>query len=103
MENEDNDVYIPEPPKYYRFKGKDLLTENYNKPLGNYNKVNIFAYEVRTNGTVPFMQVLLSKSFASKELLLPQIPFILSINNSYHFIDFFFFRIRSNRFNPQIP
>lgn len=88
MENEDNDVYIPEPPKYYRFKGKDLLTENYNKPLGNYNKVNIFAYEVRTNGTVPFMQVLLSKSFASKELLLPQIPFILSINNSEELINY---------------
>ena len=88
MENEDNDVYIPEPPNYYRFKGKDLLTANYKKPLGNYNKVNIFAYEVRTNGTVPFMQVLLSKSFTSKELLFPQIPFILSINNSEELINY---------------
>jgi hypothetical protein len=88
MENEDNDVYIPEPPKYYRFKGKDLLTDSYNKPLGNYNKVNIFAYEVRTNGTVPFMQVLLSKSVTSKEMLFPQIPFILSINNSEELINY---------------
>lgn len=88
MENEDSDVYIPEPPKYYRFKGKDLLTDSYNKPLGNYNKVNIFAYEVRTNGTVPFMQVLLSKSVTSKELLFPQIPFILSINNSEELINY---------------
>ena len=88
MENEDNDVYIPEPPKYYRFKGKDLLTDNYNKPLGNYNKVNIFAYEVRTNGTVPFMQVLLSKLFTSKELSFPQIPFIISINNSEELINY---------------
>ena len=88
MENEDNDVYIPEPPKYYRFKGKELLTDNYNKSLGNYNKVNIFAYEVRTNGIVPFMQVLLSKSFTSKELLFPQIPFILSINNKEELINY---------------
>jgi hypothetical protein len=88
MENEDSDVYIPEPPKYYRFKGKDLLTDSYNKQLGNYNKVNNFAYEVRTNGTVPFMQVLLSKSITSKELLFPQIPFILSINNSEELINY---------------
>jgi hypothetical protein len=88
MENEDNDVYIPEPPKYYRFKGKDLLTDSYKKPLRNYNKVNIFAYEVRTNGTVPFMQVLLSKSITSKELIFPQIPFIMSIKNEEELISY---------------
>jgi|694.fasta_scaffold145053_3 hypothetical protein len=89
MELEDeNNTYNPEPPKYYKFKGKDILNDNYKKSLDNYKKVNIFAYEVRTTGTEPFMQILLSKSVINRDLIFPQSPLLTGINNKEELINY---------------
>ena len=85
---DENNAYNPEPPKYYRFKGKDILDNNYKKSLDNYKKVNIFAYEVRTTGTEPFMQILLSKSVISRDLIFPQSPLLTAINNKEELINY---------------
>jgi hypothetical protein len=88
METEDDDIYIPELPKYYKFKGKELLKDNYKKQVQLYNKVNIFAYEVRTNGKNPFMQILLSKSIVRSKLVFPHVPVLLSIQNTKDLIGY---------------
>jgi len=73
----DDDIYEPEEPKYYKYRGKMVLNSTYRNSLSSYKKVNIFAYEVRNNNSskVPFMQVLLSKSTVSDVLNLPSIPY----------------------------
>ena len=32
----DDDKYEPEPPKYYRYRGKNVLTSTYRNPLSSY-------------------------------------------------------------------
>ena len=88
METEDNDIYNPEPPKFYQFRGKQNMEQTISKPYQSYNKVNIFAYEVRTNATAPFMQVLLSKSIEKSELLFPVAPLLININSDEELVDY---------------
>ena len=85
METED---YNPEPPKFYEFRGKKSMKQTVNKPLTSYKNVNIFAYEVRTNATAPFMQVLLSKSTVSQELLIPVAPLLINIGSNEELVDY---------------
>ena len=88
MEFEENVDYRPEPPMYYNFKGKQILSNTYKKQLQSYKKLSIIAYDVRTNGSVPFMQILLSKSITCEELIFPNVPLLSSINNSHDFINY---------------
>jgi len=85
METEE---YNPEPPKFYEFRGKQYMKQTISKPYQSYKKVNIFAYEVRTNTTVPFMQVLLSKSAEKSELLFPFAPLLININSDDELVDY---------------
>lgn len=86
----DDDIYEPEEPKYYKYRGKMVLNSTYRNSLSSYKKVNIFAYEVRNNNSskVPFMQVLLSKSTVSDVLNLPSIPILVTINSKEELIDY---------------
>ncbi len=87
----DDDKYEPEPPKYYRYRGKNVLTSTYRYPLSSYKNINIFAYEVRNNNSsskVPFMQVLLSKSVVSDRLILPVTPVLVTIGSKEELIDY---------------
>jgi hypothetical protein len=85
METED---YNPEPPKFYEFRGKKSMNQTVNKPLNTFKNVNIFAYEVRTNAKAPFMQVLLTKSTVSHELIFPVAPLLVSINSTEELVDY---------------
>lgn len=87
-QEEAEDEYNPESPVYYKYEAKNILTDSYSKPLNRYKKINIFAYEVRNNGTTPFMQVLLTKSVACEMLTLPFTPVLVSIGSKEELIDY---------------
>ena len=58
----DNEEYIPLNPKYYNYKGKFLLNDDFIKSVTSYKNVSICAYNINIAGKYPFQQFILTKS-----------------------------------------
>ena len=70
----DNEEYNPVEPKYYNYKGKNILTSNYEGEVIKYDYVYACCYTVNNTGKYPFLNFLLTNSFVDKTLHFPVVP-----------------------------
>jgi hypothetical protein len=76
----DNEEYIPITPKYYNYKGKVLLNNDFIHTIRSYKHVNICAYNINTSGKNPFQQFILTKS-VNNTMELPSILIYKDFNS----------------------
>jgi len=74
METED-DIYSPPEPVFYNYIAIDKLVNNiHDTALNNCAVIKICAYEIKNNGTIPYLKYLLHKDDFSDALLFPLLP-----------------------------
>jgi len=74
METEE-DIYNPPEPVFYNYMALDKLVSNIDDTtLSNCPVIKICAYEIKNNGTTPYLKYLLHKDDFSESLLFPLLP-----------------------------
>ena len=74
METEE-DIYNPPEPVFYNYMALDKLVNNIDDTvLNNCAVIKICAYEIKNNGTTPYLKYLLHKDDFSDALLFPLLP-----------------------------
>ena len=74
MENED-DIYTPPEPVFYNYSALDKLVSNIDDDiLINNFVIKICGYEIKNNGTTPYLKYLLYKDEFSDTLFFPLVP-----------------------------
>lgn len=72
--NEVNEEYTPKKPNFYNYKAKDECLLYFSENVSSFNKVNLFAYKVTNDASVPFLNILLHKPKGENTLMLPEVP-----------------------------
>ena len=82
MENED-DIYTPPEPVFYNYTALDKLVSNIDEDLlVNGAVIKICGYEIKNNGTIPYLKYLLYKEEFSDTLFFPTLPLTYTNVNS---------------------
>lgn len=76
----DLEAYNPEPQKYYRYKAKDLLSQNPEESFLNYRDIQMCAYTINTDALYPFQQFLLISDENTNTLSFPQLSTFKSLD-----------------------
>ena len=83
METNDDDIYNPPEPVFYNYVALDKLVNNIDDDyLINGAIIKICAYEIKNNGTTPYLKYLLYKDEFSDTLFFPTLPFTYTNVNS---------------------
>jgi hypothetical protein len=72
MEDED-DIYTPTEPVFYNYVALDKLVDDIDDILTDNIIIKIVAYEIKTNGSCPYLKFLLEKDELSDALFFPEI------------------------------
>jgi hypothetical protein len=70
----ENDDYKPVEPNYYNYKGKNILSGEFQNNIMDYKSVNLCCYSIDNNHKFPFIRYLLRESFIDGTLNFPLIP-----------------------------
>ena len=81
MEKED-EVYSPPEPVFYNYVGLEELVDNIDDILVNDVLIKICGYEIKNNGTIPYLKYLLYKDEFSDTLFFPTLPLTYTNINS---------------------